>query len=133
MKSLPEYDSKIPNSTRNDFSAYMEKHNISHLLVVQTNLIGMQRRYANYIPQGDPKAIYTGASYLVNLANNTYDWYYPVSVYRSANNNWDEPPSFPGLTNAYYQTLEEAKEAILSTFDDDFKKDTGMTTSKVTQ
>jgi hypothetical protein len=32
---------------------------------------------------------------------------------KSAESTWDEAPTFPGLTNAYYQALELAKDAFL--------------------
>jgi hypothetical protein len=53
-----------------------------------------------------------GASYIVDLTSNNYDWYLPLDIQRSAEGAWDEPPQFPGLTNAYFQTVEMAKDSI---------------------
>jgi hypothetical protein len=54
-----------------------------------------------------------GVGYIVNLKNNTYEWYLPVLVTKAADQNWDEPPKFPGLTNAYFQALEIGKDSFL--------------------
>lgn len=116
LKALPKNKSKLPNSAYKDFSAFKEKYGISHLLVVDIRLIGMHRTYSSYIPTSDPKAVFDGSSYLVDLENNTYDWYLPFDIYKSSSDEWDEPPSFPGLTNAYYQALEIGKESIYSPF-----------------
>jgi hypothetical protein len=34
----------------------------------------------------------------------------------SAQGEWDEPPKFPGLTTAYYQAIELAKDKIKDQF-----------------
>lgn len=75
--------------------------------------LGIHRTYASYIPSSDPRATVTGASYIVNLNNNTYEWYLPLAIMKSSDNKWDEPPKFPGLTNAYFQALEIAKDSIV--------------------
>jgi len=50
---------------------------------------------------------------MVDLTSNAYDWYMPLNVLKSADGRWDEPPKFPGLTNAYFQALEESKDQLL--------------------
>ena len=117
LNKLP--DTKSDNSTvaRKDFSSFNDGSGLSHLLVIQVNMLGMYRPYSAYIPNSDPKAVFAGAIYLVNLQDNTYAWYEPVSIYRGATGEWDEPPSFPSLTNAWYQALEMGKKKILATVD----------------
>lgn len=116
VSALPKLSSKVPNTPKKDFSAFQSEHGITHLLVVDISLIGITRSYANYIPTSDPKGSFQAASYLVDLSNNTYTWYKPVSIQKSVVDGWDEPPTFPGLTNAYYQAIELGKEAILEPF-----------------
>jgi hypothetical protein len=58
----------------------------------------------------------SGVGYMVNLSRNSYDWYLPVHIQKSADGVWDEPAKYPGLTNAYFQTLELARDSFLKPF-----------------
>lgn len=119
LKSLKDYSSKEPNFARKDFSSLRQKYDVDKLLVIDIAALGFVRTYSAYIPTSDPQAQLVGTGYLVNLANNAYEWYQPVSVTKSADQNWDEPPKFPGLTNAYFQTLEIGKDSFLEAFSSD--------------
>ena len=78
--------------------------------MIDITALGFTRTYSAYIPTSDPKALLRGAGYIVNLNNNTYEWYMPVIITKSADKNWDEPTKFPGLTNAYFHALELGKD-----------------------
>ncbi|WP_444943208.1 hypothetical protein ACJJIK_15005 [Microbulbifer sp. ZKSA006] len=117
LRKLPKYKSEVPNSTKRDFSSFAEQYNISHLLVVDLKAVGMLRSYSGYIPTSEPKGYFEAVGYLVDLSNNTYEWYRPVQVLKAAIDAWDESPSFPALTNAYYQAIAEGKEVIISSLD----------------
>lgn len=116
VNDLPDVDSKTPNAVRKDFSALQKKYKLDKLLVIDITALGFIRTYASYIPTSDPKSVLQGAGYLVNLKSNVYDWYLPVSVIKSADQKWDEPPKFPGLTNAYFQAVEIGKDNFLRPF-----------------
>lgn len=116
VEKLPEFQSEVEGVSKHDYSAYSSKYDITQLLVIDINSLGIQRKYASYVPTSDPKAVVAGAGYLVELSTNTYKWYKNIEVYKSASGNWDEPPSFPALTNAYYQVIEAGRENILSEF-----------------
>lgn len=116
IKSLPDMSSKEPNVATKDYAVLKTKYNIDKVLVVQVTALGMTRSFASYVPTGAPNAFLNGMGYIVNLSNNTYEWYKPVSVSRAADGVWDEAPKFPGLTNAYFQTIELAKDAYLKPF-----------------
>lgn len=116
IKDLKDFSSKEPNFASKDFSPLRKKYNIDKLLVVDITALGFIRTYSAYVPTSDPKGQLQGAGYIVNLKNNAYDWYLPVSVMKSADQNWDEPPKFPGLTNAYFQSLEIGKDSFLKPF-----------------
>jgi hypothetical protein len=113
VDTLPSYATKGPNIATKDFSPLQKKYNIDKLLVININTLGMVRTYSSYIPTSDPKGVLEGTGYLVNLNNNTYEWYLPVNITKSADNNWDEPPDFPGLSNAYFQALEMGRDSFL--------------------
>ena len=112
LDDLPKLEA-APNKSRFDFSALRNKHGIDKLLVISIDELGMTRSYASYIPTSDPQGVVSGVGYMVNLRDNTYEWYLPVRQVKSAAGKWDEAPSFPGLTNAYFQAVEGTRDAVL--------------------
>jgi hypothetical protein len=116
LNGLSDYSTKGANIALKNFTPLKQKYNIDKLLVLDINALGYIRTYASYIPTSDPKALMRATGYMVNLSNNTYEWYLPVDVQKSADSVWDEPPKFPGLTNAYYQAIEIAKDQLLKPF-----------------
>jgi len=114
--ALSDYGTKGPNIAKKDFSALQKKYKVDRLLVIEIASLGFVRTYSAYIPTSDPKGVLQGTGYIVNLNSNTYEWYLPVNISKSADKNWDEPPKFPGLTNAYFQVLELGKDAFLQPF-----------------
>jgi hypothetical protein len=115
--SLPKSQDKGANIALNDFSSLRATYKIDKLAVIDISQLGMLRTYSAYFPTSDPKASLIGVGYLVNLTNNQYEWYQPVRVSKSSEGAWDEPPKFPGLTNAYFQTLEIGKDEFLKPFE----------------
>lgn len=113
LAALPKAETKGANMATKDFSAFKDKYKLDKLLVIEIRELGFQRSYASYIPSGDPRAVLIGNGYLVNLGTGGYDWYKRVYVTRTSDGKWDEPPKFPGLTNAYYQVIELGKDDIL--------------------
>ena len=115
--NLPSASGQGPNAAKKDFASLKKTLNVDKLLVVEIQSVGMERPYAAYIPSGAPVAVLVGAGYLINLDTNTYEWYQPVRIVRAADGNkWDEPPKFPGLTNAYFQVLEMGKDELVKPF-----------------
>jgi len=116
LDSLGDYGVKGINVAPKDFSLFQKKYGIDKLLVININSLGFIRTYSAYFPTSEPKGSLQGLGYLVNLNNNRYEWYQFIGTTKSASGNWDEPPKFPGLTNAYYQTLEMGKDSFLKPF-----------------
>lgn len=113
VSDLPQNDASGPNLARKNFTAFRAKYNIDKLVVVDFNFNGVQRPYANYFPTSEPKAVVSGVAYMVNLRDNSYEWYKPLSITKATDGVWDEAPKYPGLTNAYYQAVELAKDGVL--------------------
>ncbi|MGJ7504984.1 hypothetical protein ACSFBF_31805 [Variovorax sp. ZT5P49] len=113
LKSLPDVRTEVPTTARKDFSSLRAKLAVDKLLIIDMPLVGYVRPYSSYVPTSDPKATVSGSSYLVDLKTNTYSWYQPIEISRSADGKWDEPPKFPGLTNAYFQALEAGRDSVL--------------------
>jgi hypothetical protein len=118
VAKLPAAKSKGPNIARKDFSSLSSRYQIDKLVVIELTSVGFTRPYASYVPTSDPKAAVTGAVYLINLSNNTYEWYAPLNLQRAADGKWDEAPDFPGLTNAYYQVIEATRDGVLKPLND---------------
>ncbi len=87
-----------------------------HLVVINVQQLGFVRTYSSYIPTSDPKATVGAFVFMVNLKTNAYEWWEHVQITRSAEGAWNEKPAFPGLTNAYFQAIEQAKDQIKSPF-----------------
>ncbi len=103
-----------PNMATKDFSPVAKGYD--RLVVVNVQQIGFVRNYAAYVPTSDARATVDGYAYMVNLKSNAYEWYDHVTVTRSADGKWDEAPAFPGLTNAYFQAIEQAKDRLKTPF-----------------
>ena len=113
VDDLGTFSGEGANVAKKDFSSLRTKYGVDRLLVIDVRTLGFERSYSAYVPTSDPKGVFRGAGYLVNLKSNTYEWYLPVQVLKSADKQWDEAPKYPGLTNAYYQALELGKDQFL--------------------
>lgn len=116
IDALPDRKDKLPNGAKKDFSALGQQYKLDKLLVIHIAKAGINRTYNSYIPSGDPQGMVSGAGYLVNLNDHGYDWYRTVRQLKSAAGNWDEGPDYPGLSNAYFQAVEGARDALLKPF-----------------
>lgn len=116
LDTLPDFNSQAPDAPRKDFRGLGQQHQIDHLVMIQVTTVGFTRNYASYVPTSDPKATFNGNGYMVNLKTNAYEWYLPVAVIKSADKVWDEPPAYPGLTNAFFQAIEIGRDQFLKPF-----------------
>lgn len=114
---LPKFKSETPNTSTRDFSELAETLGVSKVLVLDFRVLGVQRNYSGYIPNGAPYGYVLGYAYLVDSASNQYQWFAPISVAELVEGEWDEPENFPKLTNAYYMAIEKARDQILAPFD----------------
>ena len=109
---LDDFKTDKPNFARRDFRPLRAKHGVDKLLVVEVQALGVWRNYASYVPTEPPKAVFNALAYMVNLQDNSLEWYQPIAI-RKAAETWDQAPKFPELTNAYFQALELGKDAVL--------------------
>ncbi len=113
LATLKGFSSSGPNTAKLDFAPLKAKYGVDKIVLVAIDAYGLQRNYSAYIPTGNPRAFLRATGYMVNLSNNVYEWYRPVTLFKAAEGAWDEPPKYPGLTNAFYQTLELGKDQLL--------------------
>jgi len=113
---LPDAKPVQLNFARKDFTSLKARYGVDKLLVIDVRALGVTRNYANYFPAGDPRAFVRGTAYIVDLNTNALDWYVPLDTFRTASGKWDEEPSFPGLTNAYFQVVEASRDTLKQPF-----------------
>jgi hypothetical protein len=116
LEGLGTFSGEGANVAKKNFGPLQQKYGVDKLLVIDVTTLGFERTYSAYVPTSEPKGVFRGTGYIVNLKNNTYEWYMPVQVLKSADKQWDEAPKYPGLTNAYYQALELGKEQFVKAF-----------------
>jgi len=113
LKSLPKNKGKKPGYTSKDYSALAQSYGASHVLVLEIFNLGAVRNFSSYVPTGAPVGAVKGQVSLIESTTNQYLWYLPLDVTVNASGQWDEPPTYPGLTNAFYQAMAMAKEKVL--------------------
>lgn len=102
------------NMATKDYAAVAK--GFDHLVVINVQQVGFVRTYAAYVPTSDAKATVSAFAFMVDMKTNAYEWFDQLSITRSAEGAWDEAPSFPGLTNAYYQVVEQTKDRVKAPF-----------------
>jgi hypothetical protein len=102
------------NMATKDYAAVAK--GFDHLVVINVQQVGFVRTYAAYVPTSDAKATVSAFAFMVDMKTNAYEWFDQLTITRSAEGAWDEAPSFPGLTNAYYQVVEQTKDRVKAPF-----------------
>jgi hypothetical protein len=116
INELPGFSAKEPNTSRKDFSSLRKKYEIDKLVIISVQGLGFIRNYSSYVAIGDPFGAIDSIGYMVDLNNNKYEWYQRVFITKGAAGEWDEPPQFSSLTNAYILAIEENKDEFLKPF-----------------
>lgn len=117
VSDLPDLGAADPtNKSRKNYGALKAKHQVDRLLVVNITALGVWRSYSAYVPTDVPRAVLYGNASLIDLSTHALEWYLPLSLSRAAEGAWDEPPKFPGLSNAYYQVLETGMDMVKKPF-----------------
>jgi len=101
---------------RKDYRVLKSQLGLDTLVVIDINTLGAYCGYSSYVRTGDPMGFVKGQIYSIDLNTNEYDLYQVIDEKVSATGDWDEPPSFPGVTNAFYQAIETAKDKTKAFF-----------------
>lgn len=115
LKKLPSFK-KSPGFPDKDFRKLKDVHGIDHLIVIHLPEHGAYRSYNAYIATSDPLGAVLGKVFTIDLNTNQYLQYAEINQKVAVNGAWDEPPSFPGVTTAYYEAIEKTKETIKTLF-----------------
>lgn len=118
LGALPVMRSDGPGFARRDFSPLRARYAVERLLVVEIRRFGIERARLGRTSLGEPKCVFDGVAYLVELENNRLAWYQAVSIARSAEREWNEPPDYPALDDACRRAAEAGRDAFLRSFSD---------------
>lgn len=99
-----------------DYRAFASKHGVQKLLIVRIPQAGFTRPFASYFPTSAPAAVVVANATMVAMPEQTLEWYQDITFKEFAGKEWDEVPNFPGLTNAYFQAVESARDFLLKPF-----------------
>ncbi len=114
--NLKKFSTKEINYHKNDFRSLKELLGVDKLIVVNFPFHGAARYYSGYIPNGPPTSYVNGSVFMVDLETNKLDQFKSIELKLAVQGEWDEPPAFPGLTNAFYEALELAKDQVREEF-----------------
>lgn len=115
-KKLAKIKPVAGSTIAKNYSAYKTQHNVDQLLVVNFLTVGVVRQYSSYVPVSAPQASVSAQFYMIDTARNSYSLYAPINLVKSADGEWDAPPTFPAMTNAFYQAEEEAVDSLKKPF-----------------
>lgn len=115
-KQYPEVEKKVPGIATHDLRDLQRRNGINQLVLLQVFQLGFHRKYATYFPSSDPVAQVAGQGMMIQLDSGRLTWYQDVLTRKEARGDWDEQPHYPGLTNAYFQAVEAARDAFLQPF-----------------
>lgn len=104
-------------AARRDFRPLAKQHGLTHVLVFDIRHHGVVRPYASYVATSAPYAAVSGTAYMIDIASNQYVWNTNIEQKQNAKGQWQTPPTYPELTNAYYSVVEAVKENVLEAFD----------------
>lgn len=111
IKKLKKFKGGIGFAQR-DFSALKEQLGVDVLVILDISEHGAFRSFSNYIPNGDPQGYVNGLLYAVDLQDNRYIQYQSLRTTVQPPGDWDEPPTFPGVTTSYFQAVEDLKKKL---------------------
>lgn len=97
---------------RQDFSQFA-KEGYTTVVVIDIKQVGFRRKYASYIPTEPMKAGVTAEVYMVQLSDNKLLWFDNFDLSKGLVGEWDAPPKFPEITNAYFSLIEEFKDSVI--------------------
>lgn len=115
-KKLPKVKPVAGSTISKSYAGYKTQYGVDQLLVVNFFSVGVARQYSSYIPVGAPQATISAQFYMIDLASNSYSLYAPINIIKAADGEWDAPPNFPAMTNAFYQAEEEAMDFLRKPF-----------------
>ncbi|MFC6633813.1 hypothetical protein [Microbulbifer taiwanensis] len=96
-----------------DHRTLADQYQVDYLLKLTATRAGLARPYYGFIPTDAPRAVFNVHGEMIDMSSNQLLWYSDIAHSAYATGEWDEGPSFPGLTNTYYVVMNKAKQDVL--------------------
>ena len=90
-----------------DFSDLARSLNVDKLLIISPGT-GFSRQYYGFIPISKPKATVAAMELMVTNAKNEIVWLHYYNSAKTVEGDWDNPPDYPILVQAYREALDKA-------------------------
>ncbi|WP_417329931.1 hypothetical protein [Halomonas cupida] len=116
IEDFQEVDNRQDGYSAHDFRPLKPRYQIDKLIVVSIGAHGLTRSYYGFIPTSDPVATVNHLSSVIDLDDNRYLLHQSGSVEQAAEGEWDQPPLYPHLAEAYSKAIEQARQDILAEF-----------------
>lgn len=111
IKKLKKFKGELGFAPK-DFRPLAETLNADVLVLLELTEHGAYRSFSGYVPNGDPQGYVHGLLSTIDLKTNAYIQYLVIDEKVQPEGEWDEPTTFPGVTNAYYQAVENVKQKL---------------------
>jgi hypothetical protein len=105
---------ELKQYARKDLRPLKQPMGVDKLVVVDINQVGVIRSYSSYVPTSDPMGYLYGEVAIVDLNDNSYKMYQSVNIKTAVVGEWDEPENFPGITTAFYESINTLKQKVMS-------------------
>lgn len=105
---------ELKQYARKDLRPLKQSIGTDKLVLIDINQIGVIRSYSSYIPTSDPMGYLYGEVAIVDLNDNSYKMYQSVNIKTAVIGEWDEPENFPGITTAFYESINTLKQTVMS-------------------
>lgn len=92
-----------------DYRPLKSKFQADRLLLIKVLRAGVVRPYYGFIPTGEPLANFVVEGRVIDLETNRLLWRVHFDEKLGIQEPWDEPPSFPNVTTAFFKTMELAR------------------------
>jgi hypothetical protein len=109
----------LPKENKNDsdFSAITKGQDIDYLVLIQKPAIGTTRSYYGPVPTSEPLAMVALRVEMVELATGNLLWYRNLREVATIDTPWDEPDTYPNMTNSIYKNFNTAMQKVLLELD----------------
>lgn len=115
LEKTPE-QKKNPAIFRENLAAVPEFKDKDFVFMISSTQVGTVRSYYSVVPTSAPQGIYNGMARLVEVKTNEIKWWKPINIVKPVNGEWDQPPSYPNVTQAVDQAIEASKKEYKNQF-----------------
>lgn len=107
---------KNPAVFQMNLAAVPELKDKDFAFIVTSNQVGTTRSYYSVVPTSAPQGLYGGIAHLVDIKTNEIKWWKPVSIIKPVSGEWDQPPSYPNVSQAIDLAVEASKQEYKKQF-----------------